>query len=106
MNENKNYTIKIHKRVHSKINEIADYIEKVSNKSHALKYTEDLGKEIYSLSDPLIANAMQPSQWQAAKKYHPQAKRLITKSRKWNIIFRTGRKNVYIYDIIPSTLMK
>ena len=106
MSENKSYTVKIHKRVYAKIGEIADYIEKVSNKSHALKYTDDLGKEILSLSDPMIANAMQPSQWQSAKKYHPQAKRLITKNRKWNIIFRVGRKNVYIYDIIPSSLMK
>ena len=78
----------------------------VSSASLAEKYTDQLLDEIRSLSNPILVNAMQPSQWQAAKKHHPQAKRLITKNRKWNIIFHTQGGYVIVDAIIPSTLMK
>ena len=48
----------------------------------------------------------QVSQWQTAKKYHLRAKRLITKNRKWNIIFHIEGVYVVVDAIIPSSLMK
>lgn len=100
------YTVVIHERVRGQIKEIVDYIESVSTKSHARRYADELETNFYSLSNPILVHAMQPSQWQVAKKYHRNAKRLITKNRKWNIIFHTYGKYVIVDAIIPSTLMK
>ena len=102
----KNYKIIIHNRVFSMIDDIQSFIIKQGNYETAAKYSEKLFAEIESLSNPIFVNAIQLSQWQAAKKYHPKAKRLITKNRKWNIIFHTGQKYVYIDAIIPASLMK
>ena len=103
MNE---YKVLIRKSVFAKINEIADYVETVSNKEHAQQYADELEKSLYILSNPIIVNAMQVSQWQTAKKYHLRAKRLITKNRKWNIIFHIEGVYVVVDAIIPSSLMK
>lgn len=103
MNE---YKVLIRKSVFAKIKEIADYVETVSNKEHAQQYADELEKSLYILSNPIIVNAMQVSQWQIAKKYHLRAKRLITKNRKWNIIFHIEGVYVVVDAIIPSSLMK
>ena len=100
------YEVVIHDRVFDKIDEIQDFIANLYNYEAAVKYSKQLIAEIYSLSNPILVHAMQPSQWQAAKKYHRNAKRLITKNRKWNIIFHTQGNYVIVDAIIPSTLMK
>ena len=100
------YTVVIHERVRDQINDIADYVESISTKSHAQRYADELEASFYFLSNPLLVHAIQPSQWRTAKRYHRNAKRLITKNRKWNIIFHTQGNYVIVDAIIPSTLMK
>ena len=100
------YKVVIHERVFDKIDEIQDFIANLYNYEAAARYSALLFAEMYSLSNPILVHAMQPSQWQVAKKYHRNAKRLITKNRKWNIIFHTYGKYVIVDAIIPSTLMK
>jgi len=100
------YEIVVHDRVYETIGKIQDFIASKYTYEAAEKYSEKLFDDIESLSDPLLVASMQPSRWKSAKRYHPAAKRLISKNRKWNIIFHTERSFVVIDAIIPSTLMK
>ena len=102
----KKYEIVVTNNVWYNLNEIKDYIVSVASERLAEKYTDQLLDDIRALSNPLLTNAIQPSQWRTAKRYHRNAKRLITKNRKWNIIFHTQGNYVIVDAIIPSTLMK
>ena len=102
----KKYEIVVTNNVWYNLNEIKDYIVSVASERLAEKYTDQLLDDIRALSNPLLVHAIQPSQWRTAKRYHRNAKRLITKNRKWNIIFHTQGNYVIVDAIIPSTLMK
>ncbi len=101
-----NYRIVVHEQVYKTIGQIQDYIATLNTYEAAENYSIKLFSEIKTLANPILANAIQHSQWQAAKKLHPQAKRLITKNRKWNIIFHIQGRYVIIDGIIPTSLMK
>jgi hypothetical protein len=101
-----NYNIIVHERVYKTIEQIQDYIASLNTYEAAESYSLKLFAEIQTLSNPILANAIQYSQWQTAKNLHSQSKRLITKNRKWNIIFHIQGKYVIIDGIIPTSLMK
>ena len=99
----KKYRLAVTDNVWDSLSKISNYITSVASESLALKYTDQLLDEIRELSNPLPANAMQYSQWQTAKQLHPKAKRLITKNRKWNIIFHIDGQFVVIDGIIATS---
>ena len=101
-----NYRIIVHDRVYKTIERIQDYIASLNTYEAAEIYSIKLFAEIKTLANPILANAIQYSQWQTSKKLHPHAKRLITKNRKWNIIFHIQGRYVIIDGIIPTSLMK
>ena len=100
------YEIVVHDRVFETIGKIQDFIASKYTYEAAEKYSEQLFDDIESLSDPLLVSSMQPSRWKSARRYHPAAKRLISKNRKWNIVFHTDGNFVVIDAIIPSSLIK
>ena len=99
----KSYRLVVTDNVWNNLAEITKYITSVASENLAMKYTDQLLDEIRELSNPLLADAMQFSQWQTAKQLHPQAKRLITKNRKWNIIFHIDGQFVVIDGIIATS---
>ncbi len=99
----KSYRLVVTDNVWNNLTEITQYITSVASENLAMKYTDQLLDEIRELSNPLLADAMQFSQWQTAKQLHPQAKRLITKNRKWNIIFHIDGQFVVIDGIIATS---
>jgi len=99
-----NYTVVIHRRVYGQISEIQDFIASIHTYSAAEKYSKQLFDEIESLS--YLADAMQYTQWKVAKQFHPHAKRLITKNRKWNVIFHIEDAFVIVDSIIASSQMR
>lgn len=99
----KRYRLVVTDNVWNNLTEITQYITSVASENLAMKYTDQLLDEIRELSNPLLADAMQFSQWQTAKQLHPQAKRLITKNRKWNIIFHIDGQFVVIDGIIATS---
>ena len=44
---------------------------------------------------------------EAANKYidYPEAKRMLTRNRKWNVVFHTEGKKVVVDKLIPSKLV-
>ncbi len=98
------YRLIIHDRVFDQISEIQNFIASLNTYEAAKNYSKKLFDEIESLKHR--ADVMQFSRWKVAKKYHPKAKRLITKNRKWNIIFHIDGSFVVIDSILPSSTMR
>lgn len=98
-----NYKLNVKQEVFDDIENIRQFIVSVGSKDLAIQYTEYLIAEIEKLT--YLADKMQLSKWKVAKKYHPQARRLITKNRKWNIVYHIQGEFVVVDKIIPSSMM-
>lgn len=98
------YTVVIHRRVYGQISEIQDFIASIHTYSAAEKYSNRLFAEIEALSH--LADAIKYSDWDIAKQYHPLAKCLITKNRKWNVIFHIEEGFVIVDSIMASSQMR
>ena len=68
------------------------------------KYIDALEAEINALV--FLADVIQKSQMQTIVKYHPEAKRMITRNRKWNVIFHTDGDKVFVDKLIPCKMVK
>ena len=97
------YKVAISKNVFTEIEEITDFIIKISTPEHAIKYKNQLISEIAALS--YMADVINYSQWKVAKRCHPKAKRMITKNKKWNVVFHVERFNVIVDKIIPTKMV-
>lgn len=97
------YKVAISKNVFTEIEEIADFIIKISTPEHAIKYKNQLISEIAALS--YMADVINYSQWKVAKRCHPKAKRMITKNKKWNVIFHVEGFYVIVDKIIPTKMV-
>lgn len=98
------YKVDISQEVFAEIEDIADFIIKISTPEHAIRYKNQLIGEIATLS--YMADVINFSQWKVAKRCHPKAKRLITKNKKWNIIFHIAGDDVIVDKMIPSKMVK
>lgn len=98
-----NYKLNVKQEVFDDIEDIRHFIVSVGSKDLAIQYTETLIAEIEKLT--YLAEKMQLSKWKVAKKYHPQARRLVTKNRKWNIVYHIQGEFVVVNKIIPSSMM-
>ena len=97
------YKVAISKNVFTEIEEITDFIIKISTPEHAIKYKNQLISEIAALS--YMADVINYSQWKVAKRCHPKAKRMITKNKKWNVIFHVEGFYVIVDKIIPTKMV-
>lgn len=100
----KQYGVSVSKTILSEIQTIADFIISISTPEHAIRYKNQLMSEIATLS--YMADIINYSRWKTAKRFHPKAKRLITKNRKWNIIFHIDGNDVVIDKLLPSKMIK
>ena len=100
----KHYVVSVKDAVFDDIDSIADFIISISTPEHAIRYKNQLISEIATLS--YLADAIAFSDWKTAMECHPKAKRLITKNRKWNVIFHIDGDFVIVDKLIPSKLVK
>ncbi len=100
----KHYVVSVSEKVFDEIDSISDFIISVSTPEHAIRYKNQLIAEIKTLS--YLADAIAFSDWKTAKECHPQAKRLITQNKKWNVVFHIDGDYVIIDKLIPSKLVK
>ena len=100
----KHYRVSVSKTVLAEIEDIADFIISISTPEHAVRYKNQLISEIATLS--YMADTINYSQWKTAKRFHPKAKRLITKNRKWNVIFHIDGDDFIVDKLLPSKLVK
>ena len=100
----KRYKVVFHRRVYQQIADIQDYIIGFNTYESAIRYSNRLFEEMYTLS--YLADVMPETDWATAKEYHPEAKRMVTHNRKWNIIFHIEGGFVIIDSIVASSTMK
>ena len=100
----KYYKVSVSKTVLAEIEEISDFIISISTPEHAVRYKNQLISEIATLS--YMADIINYSQGKTAKKYHPKAKRYITKNKKWNVIFHIDGDDVIVDKLLPSKMIK
>ncbi len=98
------YEVVIHRRVYKQISEIQDYIAGINTYASAIKYSNALFDEIETLS--YLADVLPETDWASAKEYHPEAKRMVTHNRKWNIIYHIEGDFVIIDSVLASSTMK
>ena len=83
---------------------LGNFISSKNTKEAANKYIDALEAEINALV--YLADVIQNSQMQTIRKYHPEAKRMITRNRKWNVIFHTDGDKVFVDKLIPCKMIK
>ena len=88
-------------QVRNDLSEIIEFITYNTSEENALRYADELIDEINELSYLADAMAMIPSK--TLSQYHPRAQRLLSKNRKWCIIFHKTEKYVFVHKIIPSS---
>jgi len=97
------YPVLIRKQVYLDLYEIASFIISVNNYSLAQKYLFMLYNEIKTLS--YLADVIPFAKWSFISTQYPNCKSLITKNKKWNIIFRIENDFVIVEKIIASKLI-
>ena len=90
----KEYKIKILDSVFDDIDSLADFIVGVSLPEHAVRYVRELGADI-----------IPQSRYRTVLRYHPHAKQLRTRNRRFNIIFHTEEDTVIVDKIIASKMI-
>ena len=99
----KEYTVKILDSVFDDIEDIADYIVKVSNSQHAVKYVRELQAEIMSLR--FLAGIIPQSRYRTIRQYHPNAKKLRTRNKQLVIIFHIEGDFAIVDKILASKMI-
>jgi hypothetical protein len=99
----KTYPILIRNQVYSDLYEIATFIIYKNSYSLAQTYMLMLYNEIKSLA--YLADVIPFAKWSFITTRYPNCKSLITKNKKWNIIFRIENDFVIVEKIIASKLI-
>ena len=97
------YSVRILDIVFADIDDIADFIIKVSTAEHAAKYAQELGTEIMSLR--YLADIIPESRYKTIKRYHPHAKQLRTRNKKLNIVFHIEGDTVIVDKILVAKMI-
>ena len=85
------------------IEPILSFITSINNEEHAHRYVDMLFDEIDTLS--YMADVIPDCDLKTVKRFHPQAKYMITHNRKWTIIFHIQQNYVVVDKIIASLLV-
>ena len=99
----KTYPVLIRNQVYLDLYEIASFIVSKNSYSLAQSYLLMLYNEIKSLS--YLADFIPFTKWQYISNRYPYCKSLITKNKKWNIIFRIENDFVIVEKIVASKLI-
>ena len=99
----KEYTVRVLDTVFADINDIADFIVKVSTPEHAAKYSRELQAEIMTLR--YLAGIIPESRYHSVRHYHPHAKQLRTRNKQLNIIFHVEGDVVIVDKILVSKMI-
>ena len=84
--------------------ELALFLRQVMSLEGARRYHQTMLAEILSLS--LFADLYTPSRYADIRRYHPQARRMVSHNKRWVYIFHTEESTVIVDRIRPAKLIK
>ena len=85
------------------LGDIRDFIVSNNTQEAANRKIDQLEAEINALV--YLADCIPISRWLSIRRYHPQAHSLITRNKKWNVVFHTEGDLVVVDKIIPSKMV-
>lgn len=90
--------------VYRKISRITDVVTDLTSHTNAIKYGATLLGEIMQLS--YLADIVKESRYISVKMIHPHAKHIVTKNRKWAIVFHTEDDMVVVDSILLASTIR
>jgi hypothetical protein len=99
----KTYQVLIRKQVYLDLYKIALFIIHKNSFYLAKNYLQILYNEINALS--YLADAIPPTKWSFISARYPNCKSLVTKNKRWNIIFKIEGDYVVVEKIVASKLI-
>ena len=99
-----NYKVVVSRLALDDLEMISDFIVKLNTTEASRIFVSNLYDDIQSLS--YLAAMIPLSTSNTLKKIHPNAKRLLSKNKKWNIVFYINEGYVVVDRIILSKTVK
>ena len=96
----RSYKVKINDSASDDLKDLFLFLTTVLSPSSVDQYIEMLSNEVASLS--IIAGIYPISRQKNILKIHTQARRMVSKNRKWNYIYHIENDNVFVDRIIAS----
>ena len=97
------YKIRIDDSAESDLRHLFDFLINVMSRDGANRYIDMITNEVLSLS--ILANVYSPSQYADIRRYHPQARRMVSHNKRWVYIFHIQDDSVIIDRILPAKLI-
>lgn len=97
------YKIRIDDSAESDLRHLFDFLINVMSRDGANRYIDMITNEVLSLS--ILANVYSPSQYADIRRYHPQARRMMSHNKRWVYIFHIEDDSVIIDRILPAKLI-
>ena len=97
------YKIRIDDSAESDLRHLFDFLINVMSRDGANRYIDMITNEVLSLS--ILANVYSPSQYADIRRYHPQARRMVSHNKRWVYIFHIEDDSVIIDRILPAKLI-
>ena len=97
------YKIRIDDSAESDLRHLFDFLINVMSRDGANCYIDMITNEVLSLS--ILANVYSPSQYADIRRYHPQARRIVSHNKRWVYIFHIEDDSVIIDRILPAKLI-
>lgn len=97
------YKIRIDDSAESDLRHLFDFLINVMSRDGANRYIDMITNEVLSLS--ILANVYSPNQYADIRRYHPQARRMVSHNKRWVYIFHIEDDSVIIDRILPAKLI-
>ena len=85
------------------LSRIISFITSKTSENNALQYADELLFEIDSLS--YLADTITQTDSKTVRRFHPQAKRMISNNKKWDIVFHVTDNYVFVDKILPAKMI-
>ena len=97
------YKVRMHRMAVLDMDALYEFLISVMSKEGANRYIDMITNEVLSLS--ILANVYSPSQYADIRRYHPQARRMVSHNKRWVYIFHIEDDSVIIDRILPAKLI-
>ena len=99
----KTYNVIIKAAADTDLMNLALFLRKVMSVEGAWKYHQNMLNEVLSLS--ILADLYPPSRYADIRRYHPQARRMVSHNKRWLYVFHIEDDTVVVDRILPSKLI-
>lgn len=97
------YKIRIDDSAESDLRNLFEFLISVMSRDGANRYIDVIINEVLSLS--ILADIYSSSSYADIRRYHPNARRMVSHNKRWVYIFHIEDDTVVVDRILPSKLI-